>query len=102
MSAEIYALLSVITVSLISFVGLITLSIGKYFTQKLTVFLVAFSAGAMLGDVFIHLLPELAEKQYLNLETSLYILGAIIFFFILERFIHWHHHHHNGHNGDCE
>lgn len=99
--ASIYAIISVIVVSLISLIGLFTLSIKEYFTKRVVTFLVAFSAGALLGDVFIHLLPELAETGFLNLEISLYILGAIVLFFILERYIHWHHHHNNEHDEDC-
>jgi zinc and cadmium transporter len=101
-ATNLYALISVVVVSLISLIGLFTLSIKEYFTKKIVTFLVAFSAGALLGDVFIHLLPELAEKGFLNLETSLYILGAIILFFIIERYVHWHHHHSNIHNEDCD
>lgn len=55
--------------------------------------MVSFSAGAMLGDVFIHLLPELAEETGLDLTTSLYILLGIILFFVLEKVVHWRHCH---------
>lgn len=99
--ANLYAIISVIVVSLISLLGLFTLSVSKHFTKRIVTFLVAFSAGALLGDVFIHLLPELASTGFLNLETSLYILAAIVLFFILERYVHWHHHHNNEHDDDC-
>jgi zinc and cadmium transporter len=90
---DIYAVLSVIAVSLISFVGLLTLSAHAKFGKKLLTILVSFSAGALLGDVFIHLLPELAREGVLDLRLSLVILGSVIGFFALEQFIHWHHHH---------
>jgi len=101
-NTNLYAIISVVVVSLISLIGLFTLSIKEYFTKRIVTFLVAFSAGALLGDVFIHLLPGLAEKGFLNLETSLYILAAIILFFILERFVHWHHHHSSTHNEEYD
>jgi zinc and cadmium transporter len=92
----IYTILSVIVVSLVSLVGLFVLAFKTTFCNKAMTYLVSFSAGALLGDVFIHLLPELAEKQQLNFRTSLCILGSILIFFVLERYIHWHHHHGTG------
>ncbi len=61
--------------------------------NKILLYLVSFSAGALLGDAFIHLLPEITEKTSLNLNTSIYILSGIIIFFILEKFINWQHCH---------
>ena len=69
---------------------------GSTTGRRAFAFLISFSAGALLGDVFIHLLPELAEEGQFNLNTSLYILAAILFFFFLEKYLHWHHHHGEG------
>jgi len=91
--AYLYSIISVLIVGLISFVGVFILPIHTHSGKKALTFLITFSAGALLGDVFIHLLPELAEAGQFNLTTSLYILGSIIIFFLLERFLHWHHHH---------
>ena len=55
--------------------------------------MVSFAAGAMLGDVFLHMIPELAEENSLTLTSSLYILSGILLFFILEKIIHWRHCH---------
>ncbi len=92
-AANLYAILSVIGVSLISLVGLFTLSIKTEMGQKTLKFFVSFSVGALLGDVFIHLLPELASENNLELKTSIVILGSILFFFLTEGLIHWHRHH---------
>lgn len=91
-SINLYAILSVVIVSLISLVGVFALSFSTR-TEKLLKFLVSFSVGALLGDVFIHLLPELAEEGKFDLNLSLIILASIIGFFIAEGFIHLHHHH---------
>ena len=91
-----YTLISVILVSLISLIGLISISLSSMFGRKALMFLISFAAGAMLGNVFIHLLPELSAEGNLNFVSSLYILGGIIFFYILEKYIHWHHHHGEG------
>ncbi len=88
-------ILSVFLVSLISFMGLFTLSINTKKLKKILIYLISFSAGALLGDVFIHLLPELIEKDNFSLSTSIYILLGIGLFFILEKFIHWQHCHSN-------
>lgn len=82
-------------VSLISLLGLITISLKTPFGRKTLIFMVSFSAGALLGDVFVHLLPELSSEG-LDLRLSIAILGAIVGFFILEKYLHWHHHHGRG------
>jgi zinc and cadmium transporter len=89
---SLFAILSVIAVSLISFVGAASLSLHSRFKSALHL-LVSFAAGALLGDVFIHLLPELAEADRLTPTISLVILASIVGFFITEKFIHLHHHH---------
>ena len=57
-----YAVLSVLFVSLASLVGVLIFCLNSQKLQNILLYLVAFSAGALLGDVFIHLLPELIEK----------------------------------------
>ncbi len=86
-----YPLLSVLLISSISLVGVITLAIQQNRLQKFLIYLVSFSAGALIGDVFIHLLPELIEENSFTFMTSMYILLGIIVFFIIEKFICWHH-----------
>ncbi len=86
-----YSLLSVAVVSLLSFVGAFTLAFGRKKIQEFLLILVSFSAGALLGDVFIHLLPEIAEESGFVLQTSLYILGGIVSTFVIEKIIHWRH-----------
>ncbi|MBI4363752.1 MAG: ZIP family metal transporter [Candidatus Doudnabacteria bacterium] len=90
---SLYAIISVIVVSLISVAAVISLRLNRVFGNKTLSFLISFSAGALLGDVFIHLLPELVESGSFDLKISLVILISIIGFFFLERYIHWHHHH---------
>ena len=87
-----YTFLSVLAVSLVSLLGLLTISFHSRWGKKVLTFLVSFAAGALLGDVFIHLLPELVEEGQFDLRTSLYILGGIAAFFFIEKFLHWHHH----------
>ncbi len=94
-SIFLYTILSVILVSLISFIGMFALLIKIKNLNKILIYLVSFAAGALLGDAFIHLIPQLIEKTDFSLITSLYILSGIGIFFILEKFIHWQHCHRN-------
>src|SRR3990167_646961 len=93
MTTEFLAILSVIIVSLISLIGLFAISLNSRLGKTFLNFLVSFAAGALLGDVFIHLLPQLAENNNFNLNISLIILASVVGFFVTEKFIHWHHHH---------
>jgi zinc and cadmium transporter len=93
MQTQIYAILSVLVVSLISLVGVFIFSYNSKLSKSSLKLMVSFAIGALLGDVFIHLLPELAEQNKLNFTISLTILGSIVGFFVTESFIHWHHHH---------
>ena len=87
-----YTLISVLAVSGISFVGALTLSIHPEKLKSWLLYLVSFAAGALLGDVFLHILPEMAETG-LGVREGAYILFGIIIFFALERVVWWHHSH---------
>jgi zinc and cadmium transporter len=87
----VYTLASVGVVSLLSLIGIITLSLREARLRKILIFLVAFAVGALFGDVFIHLLPESFEKIGTNLTTSLLVIVGFLIFFVLEKFIRWRH-----------
>ena len=89
----IYTIFSVILVSLISLVGIITFSIKVEKLKKFLIYMISFSAGALLGDAFIHLLPEIIEEVGFGLNISVYVLLGIGVSFIIEKVIHWHHFH---------
>ncbi len=88
-----YSLASVAVVSLVSLVGVMALSLSLERLKKILIFLVSFSAGALLGDVFFHLLPEITESASFNIKTSLLFLSGLMLFFVLEKYIHWTHCH---------
>ncbi|MFH0867974.1 MAG: ZIP family metal transporter [Candidatus Woesearchaeota archaeon] len=89
----IYTLVSVLIVSLISFVGILTLSVKVERLKKILLYMVSFSAGALFGDAFIHLLPGVVKEAGFRLDISLYLMFGIGFSFIVEKFIHWRHCH---------
>lgn len=88
------SLISVLLVSAISLVGIIALYIRTEKLSKFLLYLVSFAAGGLIGDVFIHLLPEIVEEAgSFTLSISLFILLGVVVFFILEKLVHWHHYH---------
>ena len=88
-----YALGSVLLVSLVSLAGAATLSLSRSFLKRILLFLVSFAVGSLLGGAFIHLLPEAFASDLNPLVVSGSVLAGIILFFILEKFFRWRHCH---------
>lgn len=89
----IYSLVSVIVVSLISLIGALALAIRVDKLKKILIFFVSFSAGALLGGAFFHLLPEIIKEVGYTINTALLLIVGIFLFFILEKYVHWRHCH---------
>lgn len=88
-----YTLVSVSIVSLISLIGVFTLSMKKENLERILIYLVSLSTGTLLGDAFIHLIPDAYEQNTGKVSVALYILSGILIFFILEKYVHWRHCH---------
>lgn len=96
-SVQITILFATIIVSLFSLVGILALSLRDETLHKIMFFMIAFSAGTILGAALFDLLPEAVER----LEGSMvfiYVAVGFVAFFFLERFIYWYHGH--GHAGE--
>lgn len=89
----IYTLISVIVVSLVSLLGVISLLWKRERLDKMLMLLVSLSAGTLFGTAFLHLLPEAVEERGFGLAVSLLLLGGVLTFFLLEKFVHWRHCH---------
>lgn len=87
-----YPIISVILVSLISLIGVFLLSIKKDTLNKSIFVLVSLAVGALLGDAFIHIIPEAFSESTNMVLTSALIIFGILIFLIIEKFLHWHHH----------
>ena len=59
MGTAFFALASVIAVSLVSLVGLLTISMDEARVRTMANVFISFAVGALLGDAFIHLIPEI-------------------------------------------
>jgi len=88
----IYAFISVIIVSIISLVGIFALFLNEEKFKKNIFILIGLAVGALLGDAFIHIVPEAFESTISPIIISILIIAGILFFFIIEKFLHWHHH----------
>ena len=83
-----------VIVSAVSLVGASSLIVKEKWLKPMLIVLVAFAAGALLGDAFLHLLPEAVEASgELGLTTSFAVLAGVSAFFVLEKGLHWHHAH---------
>ncbi len=107
MSAIGYILLSTFVVAACSLVGIGFIFLKKDIFGSLILTLVALSAGAMLGNVAFHLLPETFwmiqdGRMTVFIGMSLF-LGAFVLSFVFERLFVWHHCHSASHQGmaDC-
>ncbi|MFA7302553.1 MAG: ZIP family metal transporter [Candidatus Paceibacterota bacterium] len=90
--ATLYTLTSVVLVSFISFVGVLTLVLKRDALNKSVFVLVSLAVGALLGDVFVHIIPEAYEALGDPTLISMLLIGGILIFFVLEKILHWHHH----------
>jgi len=90
-------LIATFLVSLISLLGVITLSLKEKILNKITFLLVALSAGALLGGAFIHLIPESIEIISAE-STFLITMGGFALFFFIENILQWRH----CHKGKCD
>jgi len=90
----IYSLGSVAIVSLVSLIGIFTISLSTKTLNRALIYVISLSAGALIGDAFIHLLPEIVEENGFSLNISIYVILGIIGSFAIEKIIHWRHCHH--------
>ena len=101
MSILFYILISTFLISLIAFVGAVLLFLKEELLNKILLILVSFSAGALIGGAFLHLIPEAIKEVGVEddslLKIFLYLIFGFCIFFILEQFIKWHHHHSTQH-----
>ena len=76
--------------SLVGLVGIFSFWVREKFMNSIIRTLVAFSAGALLGGAFFHLLAESLEKIDATLSLGIVLIGFLVFF-VLEGYLHWHH-----------
>lgn len=101
-----YIIIFTLLGSLLAIGGAAILLTKKKLSHSLTHALSAFAAGSLLGAALLDLLPEAFHHfeemgvEEVEGQVFIYVLGGILLFFLLERFIHWFHHHHHQHEGE--
>jgi len=87
------SLISVAIVSLISLIGILSVAMKERKEQdsNLLRLLVSLAIGALLGDLLIHLFPEIYNE--IGPRSVFYVVGGFIVFFVLEKVLHWKHQH---------
>lgn len=98
-STQVTIIAATFIVSFFSLSGILALSLREETLHRILFFLVAFSAGTILGASLFDLLPEAVELVEESV-VFIYIAAGFVAFFFLERFIYWYHGH--GHFGDIK
>lgn len=92
LTTYLYTFIGVLVVSVISLVGVFFLPSREDVLRKYIFIFISLAVGALLGDAFIHLIPEALEKSSNTTATGVLIILGILSFFTLEKLLHWHHH----------
>ncbi len=90
-SVYLFTFASVALVSVLSLTGIFLLSFREVIFRRYIPIFISVAVGALLGDSFIHLIPEALADGH-GTVMSLCIIAGILLFFVLEKFLHWHHH----------
>ncbi|RPH66095.1 MAG: ZIP family metal transporter [Myxococcaceae bacterium] len=90
MNAVLWSVASVVLVSGVSLVGVLTLALDERRVRRLSTGFIGFAVGALLGDSFIHLLPDVftrADAAHSPLARSLLVLAGMLLFFVVEKLL---------------
>jgi zinc and cadmium transporter len=94
MNSIVLIFFSLFIISLISLIGIFTISVRTEKLKKFLIYFVALSAGTLLGGAFLHLIPESTEEIASATTIGLFVLSGICFSFVLEKIVCWRHCHH--------
>ncbi|MFW6004787.1 MAG: ZIP family metal transporter [Halodesulfurarchaeum sp.] len=98
-----WILLTTFLISLLAWIGILTLFLTDELLDRILLVLVALAAGALIGSAFLHLLPRAIQEYGAEntIPMFLYLIAGFCLFYVLEQFIHWHHHHGATHDKDA-
>ena len=78
--------------SVVALIGGVVLLYKEKWAKKISLFLISFAAGALLGAAFFDLLPEAMEETGKS-EMFAAVLAGIMAIFLFEKVLKWHHCH---------
>ncbi len=90
---SLYALSAGLLISLVAFSGAFVLWLPPERLRRWVPNLVALAVGVLLGDAFIHLIPDAVARHGDVAEVCLAVLGGLFLFFVLEKWVRWRHDH---------
>jgi zinc and cadmium transporter len=88
-----YAFVAGMAISGVAFSGAFVLWLPPHHLERLIPSLVALAVGVLLGDAFIHLIPDAVARHGNVAEVCLAVLGGLFLFFVLEKWVRWRHDH---------
>jgi zinc and cadmium transporter len=91
MSTLAWIVSSGILMSAIALIGSVTLFLKEATLQRITLPLVAFAAGSLIGGAFFHMIPAGMIKYGGDETFYVWVLLGFTVFLCLEQFLHWHH-----------
>ena len=91
-----YTIAATFLISLLSLIGIFTLSLSENQLHRILNFLIAYSAGTILGASLFDLMPEAVELVEEHIVFPIIALG-FVFFLFLERSLYWYHGHGHTH-----
>ncbi|MCH7604723.1 ZIP family metal transporter [Patescibacteria group bacterium] len=86
-------ILATSSISFLSLSGVMLLFLREDLFRRLSIFLVAFAAGTLMGVAFLDLLPEAVGMLDELGNSFVFILIGFLTFFLIEKTLHWHHTH---------
>jgi len=90
MNPFLLTLAATVGISLLALSGSFFLFFKDQFLKRISLYLLALAAGALLGTAFLHLLPEVLKDGFPE-QGFLILLGGFLFFYIGEKLLHLHH-----------
>jgi zinc and cadmium transporter len=82
-----------LAMSALALSGSLTLVLPARVFDRVVPPLVALAAGSLLGGALFHLLPEAVSVLGNTLAVYVWLAAGLLFFLILEQYLHWHHCH---------
>jgi zinc and cadmium transporter len=92
MEPIVYGIITTVIISLGSFAGIATLVFQEKLLSKVIFLLVSLSSGVLMGNAFIHLLPEASKTLPPDTVFGIALLAFTVFF-LVEKLFHWQHCH---------
>jgi zinc and cadmium transporter len=96
LSSTFNTLIATVLISLLSLIGIFTLSLSEDRLHEILNFLIAYSAGTILGASLFDLMPEAVKLVDEHLVFPIIAFG-FVFFMFLERGLYWYHGHGHTH-----